>query len=128
MLKQEIKTVSETFFTKEVRYEPELYKGFKAFRAEEIDSLTVSEGGYVFEANEKSMDRMDRVVDIANWEFNRAVSMGLDPANAYSQIYQQTFLPWKMTDNTINIIPVEMICNAQKKALYNLANVWVKYG
>jgi hypothetical protein len=128
MIKKEITKISKSFFKKTEFYDPPLYEGFKAYRAQEIDSLTVSYGGYTFEANERAMDRMDRVVDIANWEFNKAVSQGMPPANAYATVYEDTYLPWKMTDDTINSVTVETICNAQRLALNELANVWVKYG
>lgn len=107
---------------------PEEETGNRALRSEETTKQTVTVGSDTFDAREIDMDRMDRVVDIANWQYNRAVANGTSPADAYAQIYQNTTIPWKTADNVFGNFPIETICEAQEKALNQLASIWQSYG
>lgn len=113
-------------FKKEHTFEEEQPKNKLALRSEEVYNLTVEVGGLNFYADETSMDRMDRVVDLANWKFNKAQSMGLSAADAYQQVYG-ILIPWKTVEG-LQQVSVETICVVQDTAVQKLGEIWVKYG
>lgn len=100
----------------------------KAERAEALLTSTTTANGIEFDIDEKSIDRMDRVVDIANWKYNKAVAEGATPAQAYQAVYKDIIIPWKTADNQFVDIPVETICFVQEAALNNMNTIWATYG
>ena len=113
-------------FKKEYTFAEEQPKNNQALRSEEVYNLTVEVNGLNFYADETSMDRMDRIVDLANWKFNKAQSMGLSAVDAYQQVYG-TVIPWKTVEG-LQQVSVETICVVQDTAVQKLGDIWVKYG
>lgn len=69
-----------------------------------IQQLTVSISGWVFDANETSIARMNVAIQTANL------------ANVYE-------LPWRMADNTESIIPVTILAEAFVAASLQFSNL-----
>lgn len=128
MLKTKIVDQGIEMFSKKVFFETEPVVGRKAHRSEEVVQSTITVNGITFDADESSMDRMDRVIDLANWKYNQQIALGVTPSDAYASTYSATTIPWKTADNQLINISVETICKAQELALENLAAIWVKYG
>lgn len=115
-------------YIKKTQFQPDSVEGNRALRSEEVLKAQVAVDGYVFDADENSMDRLDRVVDIANWRFNKAIAEGASSADAYAQVYLSTMVPWKTSDNQFGYFSVELLCRVQELALNQLAVIWMRYG
>lgn len=119
---------SPVLFRRVIKHVPDEITGTRALRADEVEKLTVEAGGLVFDADEESMDRLDRVVSTATWRCLKAMAEGATVAQAYQAVFNDTSVPWKLANNTAQLVPVGVICEAQEKALYALSTVWTKYG
>lgn len=120
--------LSPVLFQKRVEFQEPPLEGKKALRAEDTLKLTVEVDGLLFDADEKSMDRMGRIVNIANWRCLQAMAAGATAPQAYQTVYVDTLVPWKTADNVMRQVPARAICAAQEKALFALSEVWVRYG
>ena len=123
-----IPSSNQQVFTKYVEFLENPTIGKKAYRSEEVVNSTVIVDNIQFDADETSMDRMDRIIDLANWKYNQTISQGVPAQTAYAAVYQSTEIPWKTADNQLVQVSVEQICRAQELALNNLGEIWVKYG
>jgi hypothetical protein len=101
---------------------PEL-KGNKAERAETIFTATVTVDNLTFDADEDSMNRMSRHIQLANYKFNKLSSEG--ESTAYQQAYIDTTVDWKLADNTIQTVTIETLCKVQELAVENMTNSWL---
>ena len=128
MLKEKMVQVSPQLFQKEFEYTSFPLKGTKAVRKSDVDTITVTINGDTFDADEDSMNRLGRIVTIGNFQFNQAMSYGVAPAAAYKQVYKDTMIPWKKSNNQWGYFSVEVLCKVQEAALNKLAETWVKYG
>lgn len=122
------KQTRKNMFSKKVEFSQPKIEDYKAYRSEEVLTTTVNHAGYTFEVDEASMDRFDRVIDMANWKYNQAVAQGMAPTDAYSYVYQNNSVTWKTYDNQFVSITIETICELQELALNNLQQIWVKWG
>jgi len=113
-------------YRKHIEYTDPKPQGTKALRALEVWSQVVEVDGVRFNADELSMDRMDRVLSIAGWKFNQAISQGVPAGAAYTAIYETT-LPWVSADNIKLNVNVETLARVQEIALAKLGETWVKY-
>ena len=125
MITEEMK-LNGRVYIKQVRYDEPAPTGTKAFRAEAVRSSTVTAGGYQFDADEASMDRMGRVVDLANWKFNQALAAGTPASDAYQAVYT-TPVPWKTYDNQVVMVSVETLCQAQDAAVRLMGETWMRF-
>ena len=116
------------FYKKEAKFSEPVQEGKKALRSEEMLNATVEIDGKVFNSDEDSMNRLDRVIDVANWKYNQAIAGGATNATAYDQVYVQQTVNWKTADNQWLTFPVETLCKVQEKALLNLETIWGKWG
>ena len=127
-LKKSLLKTGRNLFKSHPTFYEESIEGQRAYRAEEVKTSTVTVDGVTFDADETSMDRMDRIVDIANWRYNRLVAKDqVDQESAYDQVYVDTQIPWKTANNVLATVSVETICKAQELALYQLSEVWIRY-
>jgi len=127
-LKKSLIKTGRNLFKSHPTFYQESVEGQRAYRTEEVLTATVTVDGVTFDADEDSMDRMDRIVDIANWRYNQLVAKDkLDAEAAYNQVYMDTPIPWKTAHNVLETVSVETICKAQELALYQLSDVWVRY-
>jgi hypothetical protein len=127
MLHESMKQTSTSVFQKKAVYIEVPPEGRKAYRADEVGKQTVTVAGLSFDADETAMDRIDRVIDLANWKFNQLTASGVSASDAYAAIYN-TQVPWKTADNNLVQITVETLCQVQELAVNSLATIWVKYG
>ena len=99
----------------------------KKQRAQELTSSTVVVDSIEYDADEAAMDRIDRILTLANWKFNQAVAGGMAAPEAYTAVYNTTVL-WKGKDNEFHEIKIETLAAAQESAINKMKTVWEKYG
>jgi hypothetical protein len=128
MLEVEYVEKQPNLYSKKFKFVDRPIEGTKALRSEEIVNQTVIYNGMEFNADETAMDRMDRIVDIANWKYNSAIAQGMTPADAYQAVYIENTVPWKLFNNTLVTVTVDTLCHVQELALNKLGETWVKYG
>lgn len=128
MLKKRKIQVSKFLFKNESTYESNPIEGKKAHRTDELFNSYVEVGGVKFDANEEAMDRIDRVLDVANFKFNRAIAQGNTATAAYDEFYIQTTLAWKSYDNKFVNVNIETLASVQELALQKMSQIWIKYG
>lgn len=121
-----MKQTTPGVFQKHTAYVEQHPEGHKAYRAHEVAKQIVTVDGITFNADEVAMDRMDRVIDLANWKFNQATASGVSVSDAYAQVYTMQ-IPWKTADNRLVQVTIETLCRAQELAINSLAAIWIKY-
>ena len=99
----------------------------KKQRAQELTSATVVVNSIEYDADETAMDRVDRILTLANWKFNQAVAGGMAAPEAYAAAYETTVV-WKGKDNEFHDIQIKSLAKAQEAALNKMKTVWEKYG
>ena len=99
----------------------------KKQRAQELVSSTVVVNSIEYDADETAMDRVDRILTLANWKFNQAVAGGMAAPEAYAAVYKTTVV-WKGNDNKFHESKIETLAAAQESAINNMKTVWEKYG
>jgi hypothetical protein len=119
---------SNSMFNITAEYVEPTYTFTKAYRAEELEKSVVEHNGHLFNADERSMDRIDRLVDIANFKYNQAIYQGLSANTAYESVYQNQYIPWKTDDNQFIQVNIETLASVQEKALTKMSELWVKWG
>lgn len=137
-----IKTTTKSLspFYKETVQEfcEEPYLDKKANRAEDLYTQTVTYDGHTYDAGERSMDRIDRVLTLANALMNATITglLAADPnktmqqahSEAYVAVYQTRPVPWKMADNSIAVVNAETLVHVQDQAMEGMKAIWLKYG
>jgi hypothetical protein len=114
--------------TKIVEFEPQHYGkleyffsdevvGTKALKSERIYNSTVTIDDLVFDADEKSMDRMVRVIQVANWNATRT--------NDYSSVFNQT-IDWKLNNNTVIPVTLEQLARALEASINLMSSTWLE--
>ena len=104
---------------------PDLSKR-KGERSDEMLKATVIINGVIYDADEVSMDRANRLVSIANQKYNKAVASGIEPSSAYDAVYKTT-VPWVGADNVSHQVQIESLAEMIEKAMENMGMVWSKY-
>ena len=127
MIQEKMTQTSPQMFSKKVTFLENSIEGQKAYRTEEVLSQTMLIDNILFDIDENSMDRIDRVISLANWKYNQKISQGIGSIVAYTEIYSNTLIPWKTATNEIIQVSIEMLCKVQESALHNLSEIWVKY-
>ena len=124
------------YFTMQEEFVEQPYLNGKARRAEELYAQMVEVASATYDAGEKSMDRIDRVLTLAGALFNKTVfdllkgggvTMEQAWAGAYQAVYTLRPVPWKMADNTIMVVTVEDLIEVQEQAMDGMKNIWLKY-
>ena len=98
----------------------------KKQRANELTSATAIVDSIEYDADEAAMDRIDRILTLANWKFNQAVAGGKSAAEAYTAVYNTTVV-WKGKDNKFHEIQIEALATIQESAVSEMKTVWEKY-
>ena len=127
-LKTSAINTGRNLFKKHAEYKQPTLENAKAYRAEDVQTATITYNGHRYNADEDSMNRLDRVVDVANWKYNKAVASGLSSADAYKSVYIGTSISWKSADNDWVTLTIEQLCEIQEFALNNLESIWNRYG
>lgn len=125
MLESKIIEVSPQMFKKDYTFTEDSVKGKKAMRAETIYNATVMYNDWIFDADENSMNRMNRHLQLANYKFNYDVSNDKTSSDAYRDNYLMTFVDWKLADNTIQQINIEQLASVFKLAVDNMTEHWL---
>jgi hypothetical protein len=123
MLENTIVEVSPQLYKNVCTFTSEPIKGTKAQKTETIYNATVTYNDDVFDADEDSMNRMSRHIQLANYKFNKLSSEG--ESNAYQQAYIDTTVDWKLADNSIQTVTIETLCKVQELAVENMTNRWL---
>lgn len=127
MLEEKMVKSPNGVFKKHAKFASSPEKGNKAYRANDLQQSIVTVDNINFNADEKSMDRIDRVVEMANFQFNKALSQGKSATDAYESVYNRELI-WKSADNIIHTVSVETLAAVQEKALMNMEEKWIQYG
>ena len=98
----------------------------KKQRAQELVGSAVVVDSIEYDADETAMDRIDRILTLANWKFNQAVAGGMAAPEAYAAAYKATVV-WKGKDNEFHDIQIETLAAAQESAINKMKTVWEKY-
>jgi len=99
----------------------------KGNRGVEMGSATVTVNGVPYDADEDSMDRMNRIVSLANAEFAYRLSVGEAYASAYTNSYKIQQVTWTGADNIVHTVQIESIVEALRQSMINMGNIWGKY-
>lgn len=125
MLQSKVIEVSPQLYKKEQTFVDETIKGKKAQRAETIYTATVTYNNWVFDADESSMNRMNRHIQLANAKFNYDISNDKTSSDAYRDNYLMTVVNWKLSDNIIQEINIEQLITVFKLAVDNMTEHWL---
>jgi hypothetical protein len=104
-----------------------LKDAIKMYRQKELVGSAVVVDSIEYDADETAMDRIDRILTLANWKFNQAIAGGKSAAEAYTAVYNTNVL-WKGKDNKFYEIPVETLAATQESAINEMRAAWEKYG
>lgn len=99
----------------------------KIKRAEDIADSKVEVNKIKLDADEISMDRIDRILTVASCQYIQAIANGKPSTEAYKQIFKDTKIPWKTTENKFHEFSVEELITAQNEALKNMQAKWAQY-
>jgi len=124
------KTINQNdmMFSRVTEYTDTVYKDNKAKRANELRGLVVEHDGYLFNGDERSMDRMNRIITLANFTYNKLMSLDYTPSDAYVSAYQTQMIPWKTDDDQFIQVTVEILAAVEEKALTKMSELWIKWG
>lgn len=114
-------------FKKHIEFQEEPAIGKKALRSEEVLNTIVEVDGMQFNADEMSMDRIDRLISLAGWKFDQAIKV-LSSEDAYNAVYLGIEVPWKLATDNLVVVNIEQLCRVQEISLNLLGATWVKYG
>jgi hypothetical protein len=127
MLKHYIQEVSPQLFKKRISYQQDEITGNKALKVEAIVTSTISYNDHILDANEQSLDRINRYVSISEFKFIRDISVNQKSfEDAYKQHFIDTVVDWKLTDNSIVEFTIEDLGNILELANQNMYKVWLE--
>jgi len=89
-----------------------------------ISKSTAEVHTILYDTDEKSMDRMNRIVSLANAEYNYRVSVGETPASAYEASYKTQTVDWTGADDKPHKVMVESIVQALRVGMTNMGEIW----
>ena len=99
----------------------------KGKRALEMEAQIVSVQGVAYNTDETSLDRMNRLISLANMEFNYRLSLGETPAVAYANVYNNQTASWVGADNLPHTVQYASIAEALKQGMMAMGITWAKY-
>lgn len=119
---------SPVYFTRDKTFVPTTRVNKKALRAEELATQKVTVAGVVYDAGEDSMNRINRVLTLANARCQKAKSDGATDMQAYTRVFVNTRTPWKLADNTFAETNIKTLADVQEAAMAGMKAIWLKYG
>jgi tryptophan 2,3-dioxygenase len=125
MLEVKLTEISPQMYKKVYTFVEDPIKGIKARKTEQIYTATVTLNDFVFDADETSMNRMNRYLQIANSDFNKDQANNMSVSDAYQKNYIDTTVQWKLADNNVQEITIEQLVEVYKLAVVNMANNWL---
>lgn len=126
MLKTQTTVLSKGLVKVEKIFEEPPLKKQKALRADELYNATVEFQGNTFDADERSMDRMSRILSVAANLYTTKVNSGISHQQAYTECYSVE-LPWKLANNSIQLVTPAQLAEVLNLAMQNMSTIWFKY-
>lgn len=126
MLNSKVVEISPQFFKRVFSFSEDPIKGYKAEKSEKIYTSTVEYNGWVFDADEKSMDRMARYLNIYSIGMMQDQSNGMSITNSWQKNFIDTTIQWKLNNNEIQEINIEQLFEVYKLCVSNMSNNWLK--
>jgi len=128
---------------KQVKIE-NIIKDTKEEKNNSIETLTVSVNGIEYNGDNISQNRMTSVLSLANWQFNKNISVVLNTVadqedtddvtkamltglatifdNLYNQIYKVNKVGWKCADGLHNV-QIDSVANALYKSMLEVGSI-----
>ena len=126
MLDSKIVEIYPQMFKKVYTFYEDPIKGYKAEKTERIYNSTVEYNGWTFDADEKSMDRMSRYLQISTMTFLQEQSSGISTTTAWQNNFTDKKINWKLNNNTIQEISVEQLLEVYTMCVDNMSNNWLR--
>lgn len=127
MLQERMIKQNNGIYKKHAEFRPTADEGAKAYRSNDLANSVITVNDIRFNIDETSMDRIDRLIEMANFQYNRAVYNGETQDDAYVSTYHRE-VNWKSADNEFHTVTIETLAEVQEKALINMNDIWQKYG
>lgn len=133
--KNQLKEIKLTEITKE-EFEPLRKKSqeypqeweiIKFNRGEELAKSRVEVNKIILDADEESMNRIDRILTILSSQFNKALAEGKDAKTAWQDVYVKQTTQWKANNNEFVSVNGEVLLASQQAALNKMQELWAKY-
>lgn len=105
-------------------YVPDPVEGRKARKTDTLETATVEVNGVPFDADEKSMDRMSRIVAKSYGDIMRKIANGDDPSLTAGYELSQT-ISWKCADNVTRNVSIQNLVDALGLATDNMTATWL---
>ena len=97
----------------------------RATKNNNSESLIVSYKGVNYDADEKSMYRISRLINLYNFKFNRLIANATTPSKAF-EIYKET-VEWKDAQNEYRKLSIEELGFILQLAIGKFENLWKSY-
>ena len=94
----------------------------KQTKTNTTDVATVTYKGAQFDADEKSMERMSRLINLYNFKFNRLISTGTLPSKAF-EIYQDK-IEWIDAKNDYQDLTIEEVGFIMQLSIGKFEHLW----
>jgi len=108
---------------KKVEYIPDPVIGDTAIKVHEKENLSVQEDVGEFDADTVSINYFSSIVSLANAKFNKALNDGASVTDAYTAVFVDTVIPWKLKDNTVTTISIEKLVVVLENAMNGVATI-----
>jgi hypothetical protein len=126
MLTSKIVETSPQVFKRVYTFFEDPIKGYKAEKTEKIYSSTVEYNNWVFDADEKSMDRMARYLNIYSIEMMQDQSNGMSITDSWQKNFIDTTITWKLNNNEKQEMNIQQLFEVYKLCVSNMADNWLK--
>jgi hypothetical protein len=126
MLTSKIVETSPQVFKRVYTFFEDPIKGYKAEKTEKIYSSTVEYNNWVFDADEKSMDRMSRYLNIYSIGVMQDQSNGMSFEDSWQKNFIDTTITWKLNNNEKQEINIQQLFEVYKLCVSNMADNWLK--
>jgi len=112
-------TEVDTYLANSTEYKERLKKE----KIQKLNTLKVTANTVLYDANGRAVGNMASVVSLANWQFNKLLSLGKTATVAYKTVYKDTLVNWRGADNVVHNVQVESICEALNNSMLEIAKV-----
>ncbi|MDA3967370.1 hypothetical protein [Helicobacter sp. WB40] len=120
--KNEFYKCIECFYDREFKE----WQPIKKQRDNALQVLKIGLNGIILDANEEAMNRINRILSVANVKFNKELSKGTNATLAYESIYHSK-IEWKDSKNKFVEVSVEYLAEFLELALFEQNRLWRKY-
>jgi len=121
MLDSKIVEIYPQMFKKVFTFYEDPIKGYKAEKTERIYNSTVEYNGWTFDADEKSIERMMRYLQISTIQSLQDEISGMSKEDAYTKNFINNHTSWKLNDNSIQEISISELFDVFKLCVENMS-------